>query len=96
MSQVLKEPLTSDQTKKLLVAILVSGVVQFTGHARREMAGDGITEDEVIGVLRGGVVEPAEFENDRWRCRVRRTKTYVVVQFASSTKTLVVTAWRKK
>jgi hypothetical protein len=55
-----------------------------------------IPEAEVMEVLRGGVVEPAEWENVEWRYRVRRAKTYVVVTFLAETHTAAVTAWRRK
>ena len=60
------------------------------------MANDGITVDEVLQVLRGGVVEPAEFRRDSWRYRVRQGKRYAVVTFRSETRTVVVTVWRTR
>ncbi len=91
------DALTPDQAKALLVTILVEGGnIEFRPHARKAMAEDSITESEVMEVLRGGVVEPAEWENDEWRYRVRRQKTFVVVTFLAETHTAVVTAWRRK
>jgi hypothetical protein len=60
------------------------------------MAKDGITVDQLFAVLRGGVVEPAEFVRGTWRYRVRQSRLYVVVAFDSKTRTVVVTAWRTK
>jgi len=92
----MQEPLQPAKVKSLLVATLEDGTVEFSLHARQEMAMDNITEGEVMGVLQGGVVEPGEFERSSWRYRVRRSKTYVVVTFRTETWTVVVTAWRKK
>jgi hypothetical protein len=55
---------------------------------------DGISQAEAIGVLRSGVVEPAEFERGSWRYRVRARQTYVVAAFRSVDAAVVVTAWR--
>jgi hypothetical protein len=93
---MLTEPLTPGDAKRLLVSIIDNGTVDFSPHAYTEMAEDGITVDQVLAVMRGGVVEPAEFERGSWRYRVRQARTYVVVTFRSETRTVVVTAWRKK
>ena len=92
----MQEPLQPAKVKALLIAALEDGTVELSAHARREMAADNITEGEVMGVLRGGVPEPGEFERGSWRYRVRRSKTYVVVTFRTETWTVVVTAWRTK
>jgi hypothetical protein len=92
----MQEPLHPAKVKSLLVAVLEDGTVEFSPHARREMAADNITEGEVMGVLQGGVVEPGELERGSWRYRVRRSRTYVVVTFRTETWTVVVTAWRTK
>jgi hypothetical protein len=89
------EPLTPPAARKLLRDILETGRVDISPHAWTEMANDGLTAQDVYGVLRGGVVEP-EFERGSWRHRVRQGKTYVVVTFRSETWTIVVTAWRTK
>jgi hypothetical protein len=49
---------------------------------------------DVTNVLRGGVVDPAEFENGSWRHRVRTARIAVIVAFRSETELRVVTAWR--
>jgi hypothetical protein len=78
-----------------LRAILASGEVVFTSHALDEMEQDGISQADAIGVLRSGVVEPAEFERGSWRYRVRaHHRTHVVVAFRSELAAVVVTAWR--
>jgi hypothetical protein len=74
--------------------ILNSGTVSFSGHALEEMAKDNLTTVDCTNVLRGGVVEPPEFERGTWRYRVRTNRIYVVVTFRSETQLVVVTAWR--
>ena len=88
------EPLRPAEAKKLLRAILAGGDIVFTSHALDEMERDGISQADAIGVLRSGVVEPAEFERGSWRYRVRAHHTYVVAAFRSETVAVVVTAWR--
>jgi hypothetical protein len=55
---------------------------------------DGITQADVIRILRSGTVEPAEFERGSWRYRIRAEKVYAVVSFRSELSAVVVTAWR--
>jgi hypothetical protein len=74
--------------------ILNSGTVSFSGYALEEMAKDNLTTVDCTNVLRGGVVEPLEFERGTWRYRVRTNRIYVVVTFRSETQLVVVTAWR--
>jgi hypothetical protein len=88
------EPLRPAEARKLLRTILASGEVVFTNHALDEMEQDGISQAEAVGVLRSGVVEPAEFERGSWRYRVRAHRTYVVAAFRSEVAAVVVTAWR--
>jgi hypothetical protein len=56
----------------LIRAIVASGELRFTGHALDEMRKDGMTEIDVVNVLRGGAVGEAEFEpggrNDEVHC----------------------------
>jgi hypothetical protein len=98
-------PLNSHEVKALISVCLEAGRVIFLPHARREMAKDNLTEAEIIAVARGGIVEPAEFENSAWRYRIRLVRaagralvtTYCVVEFEQRHEmwTLVVTAWKK-
>ena len=90
----LAEPLHPAEARKLLREILASGAVVFTSHALDEMEKDGISQADAIGVLRSGVVEPAEFERGSWRYRVRAHRTHVVAAFRSDVMAVVVTAWR--
>ena len=73
-----------------------TGTVRFSGHALVEMKKDCLTTIDCVNVLRGGVVEPAEFENGSWRYRVRTSMMYVVVAFRSEEALVVITAWRVK
>jgi hypothetical protein len=90
----LAEPLGILAARNLLRAILASGEVVFSGHALTEMENDGITQADVIRILRGGMVEPAESERGSWRYRVRARDACVVVSFRTESSAVVVTAWR--
>jgi hypothetical protein len=58
------------------------------------VAKDDLSNVDVTNVLRGGVVEPPEFENGSWRYRVRTLKIAVIVAFRTESELRVVTAWR--
>ncbi len=88
----MSKPLSPAQAKKQALLHLATGLVVFTGHARAEMLKDDIDVNEVIRVLRAGVVEPAELEHGEWRYRFRTSGIYAVVAFQSNV--VVVTAWR--
>lgn len=88
------EPLPPPKVKRVLWAALASGGISFTNHALQEMAKDGITEDEALLVLRGGIVEPGEFVRQSYRYRVHASRAYVVVALRSTSAAVVVTAWR--
>ena len=91
---MLSEPLTPADAKHLLLQILQTGTVSFSNHARREMARDALTTVDCVNVLRGGVVEPPEWEYGSWRYRVRAGRVTVVVVFRSEQALVGVTAWR--
>ena len=90
----LSEPLTPSEVKRVILQALASGDVRFTSHALDEMANDGISQTEAIGILRSGVVEPGEFVKSTWRYRVRARRAIVVTAFRSECSAVVVTAWR--
>lgn len=90
------EPLSPPRARALVRSILETGQVTFSSHALQEMAKDHIAQAEAVAVLRGGVIEPAEFQRGSWRYRIRAADTYVVVTFRSETRILVVTSWRVK
>jgi Domain of unknown function (DUF4258) len=89
------EPLSPTDAKRLLLSIIEDGQVVFTRHAQEEMAKDNLNDGDVLNILRGGVVEPAEQENGSWRYRVRTSPMYAVVAFRGEDEAVVVTAWRK-
>jgi hypothetical protein len=94
---LLGEPFDAATAKKFIRAILDSGSVVFSRHALDEMANDKhgeITRVDVVNVLRGGVVEPGEFERGSWRYRVHTIRIWVVVAFNSDSELVIVTAWR--
>ncbi len=93
---MLNEPLDPGEAKRLIRNILSGGSVAFSRHANEEMAKDDLSPVDVTNVLRGGVVDPAEFENGSWRYRSRTARIAVIVAFRSDTELRVVTAWRFK
>jgi hypothetical protein len=92
----LREPLSPALSKALIRSILASGDVRFSGHARDEMAADGLTAVDCINVLRGGVVQEPELERGTWRYRITTQRIAVVVVFRSESVLVVVTSWRFK
>ena len=90
------EPLDPTAARREIRRIVTSqsGTLIFTRHARDEMAKDGMDERDCTNALRSGVVEPAEWENGRWRYRVHAYAAWVVVQFVVEDSLLIVTAWR--
>jgi hypothetical protein len=77
-------------------AVARTGNVLFSLHARQEMRKDGIGEQEVFAILRGGIVEQAELERGTWRYRVHVARAYAVVALRPPDAVVVVTAWRKR
>jgi hypothetical protein len=75
---VLVEPLSPPFAKQLIQQVLQSGSVSFSRHAEEEMAKDNLTMVDVTNILRGGVVDPAEFEKGSWRYRVRTARIAVI------------------
>lgn len=94
MSNGLDEPLDPPAARPLIRSILSDGSVSFSRHALEEIENDALSEVDVTNVLRGGTVDPAEFENGSWRYRVRTQRIGVVIAFRSETSLVVVTAWR--
>ena len=92
----MNEPLSPPEAKRLIREILAGGEVVSSRHATKEMDTDDVTMVDCINVLRGGIVEPAEWENGTWRYRVHTQRTWVVVAFRSETRLVIVTAWRSK
>ncbi len=92
----MNEPLDPPKAKALILLILEEGSVVFSKHAKKEMQNDGLVDQDILNILRAGIVEPAETENGRWRYRVRTSRMYAVTSFRSESELVVVTAWRVK
>ncbi len=92
----MREPLSPPEARRLIRAILATGEVVSSRHATREMEKDDLTMVDCINVLRGGVVEPAEWENGTWHYRVHTQRIWVVVVFRSEKRLVIVTAWRTR
>lgn len=69
--------------------------MEFSPHAKEEMAKDDLQTPDVINILRAGTYKPAEPSNGEWRYRVETPRICVVMTFKSDTRLRVVTAWRK-
>jgi hypothetical protein len=93
---VLREPLEPNRARRLIREILEKGSLSFSGHSEKALADDDLSTVDAVNVLRGGVVEFAEFENGSWRYRVRTQRMVVVIVFRSASEIAVVTAWREK
>lgn len=90
----MQEPLRPTEARSRIRRILEEGCVLFSRHANEEMGKDNLSAEQCIKVLRGGVVEPAEWEHGSWRYRVHTASVWVVVAFRSEIELVVVTAWR--
>ena len=92
----MEEPLIPTHAKQLIRKILTEGVYWTSSHAEEEMRKESppLTQVDVVNVLRGGIVEPAEWENGSWRYRVRTARILIVVAFDSETELTIVTTWR--
>lgn len=88
------EPLLPAEVKRLIIQILASGTVSFTGHAYEEMGKDNLTELDVRNTLRGGVAQPGELISGTYRYRLATSRMAAVVAFRSDVWVVVVTAWR--
>lgn len=89
------QPLSPDQARRCIRTILDTGIVTYAiPHALKRLQQRNISMVDCENVLRGGVVEPAEWENGAWRYPMRTQKITVIVQILSEDELLVVTAWR--
>lgn len=90
-----REPLKAQEARRLIREILTNGTVTFTDpHAYNALADDGLTDGDAINVLRGGIVDEAEWENGAFRHHVHTARICVVIEFESEDELIVVTAWR--
>lgn len=90
------EPLKPPDAKQLAREIVENGVVEFSGHANKEMANDDLHTTDCLNLLRAGIYSPPELINGEWRYRVATQRICVVFAFVSETRMRVVTAWRFK
>jgi hypothetical protein len=90
------DPLSPPDARTRLRLILAEGILTTTQHARDEMRKDELTIIDCANVLRGGVVEPAEWESGGWRYRVHTARIWVVVEFEGDMEAVIVTAWRHR
>ena len=77
----MKEPLSADQVKKLVILALDAGRVYFRPHALRALADDKLNTVDAARALRGGAAQPGEFVGDEWRYRLSTRRLSVVVTF---------------
>ena len=102
-------PLRETDARRLLRRLLEEGIFVVSPHARIEMNKDKLTDVDVVNILRGGVVQPAEWENGSWRYRFLTQRMAAVAAFepdvqvvpadeddVSEMELIVVTAWRQK
>ena len=91
-------PVRAKQARRLLSEILQTGEVRFgnSDHAIEEMEKDQLLMSDVLNVLRAGVVRDPEWENGEWRYHVETPRIVVVICFDSVTRTIIITAWRRK
>lgn len=82
------------RARKLLREIIATGRLTYSNHAKEEMAKDGLTTQDMVNVLRAGIVEPAEFDKGSWRYRVKTNTICVVVVLVSERHAVIVTTWR--
>lgn len=94
MSNMGQDHYTASEARKLIREILENGETLFTTHAYEEMYKDRLSEGDLLNVLRGGIVDEAEWEHGSWRHRVHTQNIYVVVSIESIDEQLVITAWK--
>lgn len=88
------QPLSPPVAKQLGREIVEDGVVEFSSHARDEMAKDDLQTTDCLTLIRSGSYQPAEYIGGEWRYRVVTSRSCVVITFQSETRLRVVTAWR--
>lgn len=91
---MLDEPFSPLQVRRLIRDVLNDGNLEFSSHALEEMLQDGLSEMDIVNVLRGGWPDPGEYEKGSWRYRISTSRIGVVVAFRDDSWAVVVTAWR--
>lgn len=92
---VLAHPLSPDKSKRLIRDVIQKGGVIWGRHVLEDkFPKEKLNTVDCINVMRGGTVDPPEFENGEWRYRVWTSKITVVVSLVDNSRLRVVTAWR--
>lgn len=92
---VVIEPMAPADVKRIVSNIVRGeGGIAYCRHARLEAQKDDLSHVDITNVLRGGAVDPGEFENGTWRYRFRTQRMVAVVQILSLTEIRVITVWR--
>jgi hypothetical protein len=87
----------ADAQYRLRRSIELGLQIRFTSHARREMAKDKLDENDIINLLRRGLVQEPEWENGEWRYQVKQQEMTAVLSFHENPdQTVVVTVWRHR
>lgn len=89
-------PLKPPAARRLVDAILATGLVVLSDHAVNEMEKDNLDMGDALNVLRAGIVRDAEWENGEWRYHVETPRMTFIIAFESETTLVIVTAWRNK
>jgi hypothetical protein len=90
----LQDCLTPREARELIDHIRVNGSISYKTHCLERMEERRVDAQDVINVLRGGTVDPAESEYGWWRYRVHTPKIVVVIEFLSRGRLRVVTVMR--
>jgi len=89
-------PLSPADARLRIQRILESGLTLLSDHAVEELEADDMDMNDVRNILRGGVVQPAEWEGGEWRYPVKTPRMGCVVSFDSENNLTIVTGWREK
>ena len=91
----MNQPFSKNDAKKLLRKILTGGFITYSRpHAIERLKERNLSMIDCENVLRGGIVDEAEYENGSWRHKVRTQMIAVIIEFLSEEEVLIVTAWR--
>lgn len=90
----LKEPLGTDDAKRLILEILEHGSIRPTQHWKERIGDHDLVSGDCLRVLRGGYVEGMDLVDGTWRYRVVMGDVCVVIAFRSQKSLAMVTAWR--
>lgn len=81
---------------RVIARAISEGQVSFSRHARERMAERNLIENDVVNVLRCGLInEEPEQRGKTWRYKVETGRMSVIVGLRSTTEVTVVSAWRE-